>query len=90
MQYWHAVAKELPQSQTQLCKCSVGNALTDLHVLLKLVTPLQVVHIPLDGHVVQAEQVVEHNAKGIFELLLICSLQHDTPSSVADPEMQAV
>lgn len=80
MQHWHAVVTELPQSQAQLYKCSVGHAQTDLHVLLKLVSPLQVVHIPLDGHVVQAEQVVEHNAKGIPELLLICSLQHDMTS----------
>ena len=48
---------------------------TCLHVLFQLVPPLQVVHIALDGHVVQAEQAVEPDAKSIHQLLLKGSLQ---------------
>ena len=51
---------------------------TCLHVLFQLVPPLQVVHIALDGHVVQAEQAVEPDSKGIHQLLLIGSLQSST------------
>ena len=53
---------------------------THLHVLLKLVAPLQVVHVSLDWHVVQAEQVVEHNAKVLEQLLLVYTLKGSTPT----------
>ena len=45
-----------------------------LHVLLQLVAPLEVVNIPFDGHVVQAKQAVEDNAKMLLKLFLVYSL----------------
>ncbi len=46
-----------------------------LHVLLQLPSTLQVVHVALDGHVVQAQQVVESDAMALPQLLLVCTLQ---------------
>ena len=39
-----------------------------LHVLLQLAMALQVVDVPLDGHVVQAQQVAELDAKSLAQL----------------------
>lgn len=47
-----------------------------LHVLLQLPSALQVIHIALDGHVVQAQQVVEGDAMAFAQLLLVCTLRH--------------
>ena len=49
--------------------------LDDLHVLLQLAAALQIVNIALDEHVVQTEEIVEGDAIGLLELLLVSSLQ---------------
>lgn len=40
----------------------------ELHVLLQLAAPQQVVHVTLDGHVVQSKQAGEHNAVSLPQL----------------------
>jgi len=39
-----------------------------------LPSALQIIHIALDGHVVQAQQVVEGDAMALAQLLLVCAL----------------
>ena len=47
-----------------------------LHVLLQLPSALQVIHITLDGHVVQAQQIIEGDAMAFAQLLLVCTLRY--------------
>jgi hypothetical protein len=69
------------------CRCSKLSTYSTwsahLHVVFELVVALQIIHVALDGHVVEAEQVVELDAKGFLELLLVCSLQRHTPLLVS-------
>ena len=58
-----------------------------LHVLFQLPSALQVVHIPLDGHVVQAQQAVESYAIAAAQLLLVGCLCHRcTPLMLCQPQ----
>ena len=59
-----------------LLNVGMRTANANLHVLLELVSPLQVVHVALDGPVIQAEEAVERYAKVLHELLLVGRLHH--------------
>ena len=57
------------------CGSCVEASQQQLHVIGQLPLALQVIHVALDGHVVQAQQAVEANAVSFRQLSLVRLLQ---------------